>query len=434
MAEFQSKIDITSDGTYAMDITNGERSSKVASDLNGKMQNIQNYLQNGLPELNTEDSLPTTLSTGKIIIYENTLYFGDNNQTPTKISGGMSAEIIVTPIITFTSVKATSQTGEIYEGIYDASLQKWIIAVTEFNAYTITGTDENMTEHETTIDVDTCKQYEIELGKPAISTTLNDNTWEKIREVSDAGTGNSYWSVGDAKQITINGNIGLQNYSNYQPWVYILGFNHNSEREGNNKIHFGCFRSEQNYSTTNSIALDDSKYNNTVSSLGYFSMNTTNTNSGGWKDSYMRQTLLDADASSPTSANSTSFLGVLPSDLKAVLKQCTKYTDNTGGGQDNAGYVTSTQDWVFLLSEFEVQGSKTYANSAEQNYQLQYDYYKNGNSKIKYRQSSTGLSAYWWCRSPFSSDSYLFCGVSAGGSAGSSIANGSYGVACGFCV
>ena len=74
MAAFSSNIDITSGGTYAMDVTNGETSSKVATDLNGKFANIQELLQNGLPEVWTGDSLPDSLPNGKIIEYNNNLY------------------------------------------------------------------------------------------------------------------------------------------------------------------------------------------------------------------------------------------------------------------------------------------------------------------------------------------------------------------------
>ena len=30
---------------------------------------------------------------------------------------------------------------------------------------------------------------------------LNDQTWAEIRQVSDAGQGSSYWSVGDRKAV-----------------------------------------------------------------------------------------------------------------------------------------------------------------------------------------------------------------------------------------
>ena len=77
MAAFSSNIDITSGGTYGMDVTNGESSLKVANDLNGKMANIQQYLQNGLPEVWTGDSLPDSLPNGKMIQYSNNLYYND---------------------------------------------------------------------------------------------------------------------------------------------------------------------------------------------------------------------------------------------------------------------------------------------------------------------------------------------------------------------
>ena len=79
MAAFSSNIDITSGGTYGMDVTNGESSLKVANDLNGKMANIQQYLQNGLPEVWTGDSLPDSLPNGKILFYNDNLYYYTNS-------------------------------------------------------------------------------------------------------------------------------------------------------------------------------------------------------------------------------------------------------------------------------------------------------------------------------------------------------------------
>lgn len=70
MATFQSNIDITSGGTYGMNITNGESSAKVAADLNGKFNNIQTLLQNQLPEVWTGSSLPDSLPDGKLIYSE----------------------------------------------------------------------------------------------------------------------------------------------------------------------------------------------------------------------------------------------------------------------------------------------------------------------------------------------------------------------------
>lgn len=72
----------------------------------------------------------------------------------------------------------------------------------------------------------------------SISNTLASNSWATIRAVSDAGKGSNYWSVGDAKGITINGKVGATTFSNLAISVFILGFNHNASREGSNRIHF----------------------------------------------------------------------------------------------------------------------------------------------------------------------------------------------------
>ena len=112
---------------------------------------------------------------------------------------------------------------------------------------------------------------------------------------------------------------------------------------------------------------------------------------------------------------------------KSLLR--TKYSDNTGGGSDTASYVTSTTDLLPLLSEFEYHGARTYANSAEKNYQAQYDYYKAGNSKVHYKHNATGTAAIAWCRSVYSSNASDFCRVGTGGSAGTSIAYGSWALA-----
>ena len=117
-----------------------------------------------------------------------------------------------------------------------------------------------------------------------------------------------------------------------------------------------------------------------------------------------------------------------------IIAACTKYSDNTGGGSNTASYVTATSDKIWLLSEMEVQGTRSYANSAEANYQKQYDYYKNGNSKVKYQHTATTNACSWWLRSVYASNTSIFCFVSTGGSAHGDIAYYSYGFAPGFKV
>ena len=261
-----------------------------------------------------------------------------------------------------------------------------------------------------------------------VDPVLNNNDWATIRAVSDAGQGANYWSVGDTKTITINGTVGKTTFSNLSVDAFILGFNHNSSREGTNRIHFKIGKISGVH-----IALCDSNYGNSGSSASYFQMNASNTNSGGWNGSSMRKTLL-GNSGTPTSPPSNSLLAALPTDLRTVMKAVTKYSDNTGGGSNTASYVTSTTDYLFLLSEFEYHGARTNANSAEKNYQAQYDYFKAGNSKIHYKHNATGTAANAWCRSVSSRNSDGFCRVSTDGSARSNTAYYSYGVAPGFAV
>ena len=116
------------------------------------------------------------------------------------------------------------------------------------------------------------------------------------------------------------------------------------------------------------------------------------------------------------------------------MQPMTIYTDNTGGGSDNASYVTKTTDYLPLLAEYEIFGTRTYANSAEKNYQAQYAYYSAGNSKVKYRHSATGSTAWWWERSPNYGYGSGFCIVSTDGGAGTDAAGYSPGVAPAFRV
>ena len=260
------------------------------------------------------------------------------------------------------------------------------------------------------------------------TTSLNDNTWATIKEVSDAGQGENYWSVGDTKRITINGKVGNFTFSNLAIDTFIIGFNHNSSREGTNRIHFQIGKIGGK-----DVCLCDSQYGSGQSGNGYFNMNPNNSNSGGWNGSYMRKTLL-GNSGTPSSPPANSMLAALPSDLRAVMKSVTKYSDNTGGSPDNASYVTSTTDYLFLLAEFEYHGARSYANSAEKNFQLQYSYYKAGNSKVKYKHGETGTAARRWCRSVYIGYSHYFCLVSTNGNARPTYANTSWGEAPGFTV
>ena len=324
--------------------------------------------------------------------------------------GGLGALIYVTVEAgsTVTATMGTMTCNAVYsQGVY-------VIDVPAFGDWVVTATKGSNTAT-ATVSVTKAGMYEVTLS--FVDATLNNNDWETIKQVADASEGQNYWSVGDTKQITINGKVsdGLT-LNNYQTWVYIIGFDHNSSVEGTG-IAFGGFKTAQAGGTD--VALCDSEYNTDKTSGQWFNMNNSATNTGGWSSSRMRSTTLPV------------VKAALPPDLQSVLKTTTIYSDNTGGGSDTASYVTATQDELYLLAEFEIFGARTWANSAERNYQQQYAYYVAGNSKIKYRHDSTATAVYWWERSVYAT-SYGFCRVNTNGAANRGDASYSRGLAVAF--
>lgn len=272
------------------------------------------------------------------------------------------------------------------------------------------------------------RKGEVHTAPIYVDPVLNNNSWETISKISQAGLAAQYWNVGDTKDIVINGKVGNTTFTNLTVQAFIIGIDHNASREGNNRIHFQIGKINGTL-----VGLVDGNYGNSTSTTGAFTMNTSYTNSGGWNNSHMRKTVLGSNSTSATSPAANTLLAALPADLRAVMKPATKYSDNTGGGSDTASYVTSTTDLLPLLSEFEYHGARSYANSAEKNYQAQYDYYRAGNSKVHYRHNATGTAAYAWCRSVYSSNSY-FCRVNTGGSADGNGARNSWALAPAFFV
>lgn len=255
----------------------------------------------------------------------------------------------------------------------------------------------------------------ITVTAPVVIGALNDCTWAQIREISDAGQAANYWSIGDRKAETLNGTVGsLALNGTYYP--FIVDFDHNMSKESPN-AHTITFQFAKSALTGGTdIAFVDGHYNNTGSSAA-FRMNTKNTNSGGWTGSYMKNTLMPA------------FKSACSADLRAVIKPVTIYSDNAGGGSDTASNVTASSEEFYLPAEFEVHGARSYANSAEQNYQTQLAYYKAGNSKVKYKHNDTRTAAKFWCRSVSCYAATYFIPVKTSGSSDFDYANSSLGVA-----
>lgn len=257
-----------------------------------------------------------------------------------------------------------------------------------------------------------------ELTISLVAAELNTNSWEMIKAVSDAGQGANYWSVGDRKSVVLNGSVGYgssaRTFSNKTYWVYIIGFDHNSDKEGKG-IAFQGFKTAQTGGVD--IAVTGTNYSDSGSGM---IMNLTQTNSGGWNGSWAHTTCM------------AQWKNCFPSDLQAVIRTTTLYTDNTGSGSTSKSAVTANSNEVYYLAEYEVFGSNRYANPNEPAQQAQYAYYQAGNSKIKYRSDSRSTAAYWWLRSPYRSAS--FCYVDTNGSANIDNASDSNGSAPAFKV
>ena len=341
------------------------------------------------------------------------------------IQTGIALQLIVT-VSAGATVTATNGSKTI-TGTSD-STGVCTLTVPEIGTWSVSATLDGKTSDTKAVTI--TDSYAVSLN--FVYPTLNKNTWETIKDISDAGQGANYWSVGDRKAVTLNGTVGHLTLSNYTTYAFIIGFNHNASLEGENRIHFQLAKTALSGGTD--VALCDSKYapDNGWSSAGegYFDMNASDTNSGGWKSSQMRTAICGTSLSS----YSETIIAVIPAALRAVLKSVTKYTDNTGGGSTAASDVTATTDYFFLLSEYEFFGSISRANSNEKNKQAQYAYYSAGNSKIKYKHNGTSTTAFWWLRSPRASYSASFVRVNADGGVSNSAAGNSLGFSPGFCV
>lgn len=298
-----------------------------------------------------------------------------------------------------------------------------VFTVTETGTYTVEATKYGVTLSGTVSAVLGTTSYTLTLA--FASTTLNNNSWDVISDVSDKSQGPNYWSIGDCKEVVLDGTLGPTAISNYTICAFILDFDHNASLEGNHRIHFQIGK------TALLNGVDIAIYYNTPSytSKG-FSMNSADTNVGGWKKTIMRTSYCGTSLSS----YSGTFIGILPAALRTVLKSVTKYTDNTGGESTSASAVTATTEYCFLLSEYEVYGTTSQANPNEANKQAQYAYYSAGNSTLKYQSTAPTKNGAWWLRSPGATTYSAFGVVGGGGTILALSASNGYGLAPAFCV
>ena len=220
-------------------------------------------------------------------------------------------------------------------------------------------------------------QYELNL-----STNLETAGWDVIDSISKSGNAASIWSVGDKKTVAIDG-------VNYK--VQIIGFNHDTKTSGGKAgITFQMVD-----------CMNDTAY-----------MNSSKTNSTGWKNCTMRTSTMN------------SLFSKLPTDLQNAIKAVNKLT--SAGNKSSA--IVTVSDKLFLLSEVEISGSKDISFAGEGS---QYDWYKAGNTKIK---KVNGSANYWWERSPYRGNTTAFCTIDSSGAKSYNTADAPLGLSFAFCV
>ena len=217
-------------------------------------------------------------------------------------------------------------------------------------------------------------------------------SWSDIAALSESGSADKYFSVGDEKTISLT--------TGEQVTLVILGFDHDDLTGGG--------KAGMTIGMKNLLATT-------------YRMNATATNEGGWDESEMR-----------TSTMAT-LLSQLPSDLQSVIKQVNKKA--TAGGASTS--ITTSADKLWLLAEVEVDGTTSagYADEGEQ-----YEYWKTvkdgtvAADRIKYLSNGSGSADFWWLRSPSVSSSTHFRSFYSSGGVNGYIANVTRGVSFGFCV
>lgn len=215
---------------------------------------------------------------------------------------------------------------------------------------------------------------------PPYDPVFSNNTWEQIIEACHNNAVPDTWKVADQKPMTIGGADYL---------IDIIGKNHDDYSDGSGKAPL-TFQLHDCYGELKS-------------------MNSSNTNSGGWTSCAMRSTHLPA------------ILAMMPTEVQSGIREVNKLT-SVGNGSD---IIDTTADKLFLPSETEIFGRVQYSKRGEG---TQYDYYKAGNQM----KNQNGSASVWWERSPYDGNSY-YCLVNRNGFADYYGAGNARGVAFAFC-
>ena len=285
------------------------------------------------------------------------------------IEGAPDLQIVVT-----TSAGATvtaTKGSKTVSGTADASGNCTLI-VDEVGTWTVTATTASTT-----------KTADVVVGTANVDLVMIDpvfgnNSWRTIIAACQNKQVPDTWNVGDSCMMA----FGKKNYQ-----IDIIGKNHDDYADGSGKAPL-TFQMHTCYATE-------------------YKMNNSGSNTGGWADCLLR-----------TTGGFKIIKSKMPAEVVAALKAVTKKT--TAGGASSA--IDTTEDTLFLLSEIEVQGTRTFSYPGEG---TQYAYYKTAANRKKNRA--------WYLRSPRLNSTTCFDRTGWSGEADWSVASEVDGIAAAWC-
>ena len=196
--------------------------------------------------------------------------------------------------------------------------------------------------------------------------------------------------------------------------VFILGINHNASYEGNNLIHFCMGKSDGQLAVLFNAAHSDDIFSNGTQNnsenavLGCYDTYVISSEQGSNRYGFglSGMAYLCGKYVSNIQTSRVGVIGSLPTDLRAVMKETTKYYDDERSiaSIDLPMSIPS----VYELRGFHYSGTETWSDQNQQ----QYEYFKSGNSyiakKMQFNSSGyQGVDSYeatYWLRNRVSSD------------------------------
>ena len=285
------------------------------------------------------------------------------------IQTGAPLQIIVT-----TSAGATvtaTKDSKTVSGTADTN-GKCTLTVTEAGTWTVTAATASSTN---TADV---VVGTANIDMVMVDPVFGNNSWAAIIKACQEKQVPDTWNVGNSCNMTIN----KKTYA-----IDIIGKNHDDYADGSGKAPL-TFQMHTTYATQ-------------------YKMNGAEYNNCGWKNCLVR-----------TSNAFPKLKQVMPAEVVAALKAVTKKT--TAGNASSS--IDTTSDTLFLLSEIEVQGTRTHSYAGEG---TQYTYYQTAANRKKNRA--------WYLRSPRINSTSCFCRTGWDGDADWSVASEVDGIAAAWC-